>query len=265
MTLTLYRCRDCSFIFCDDREVPELSGLPERLIDPVYELTAAGRLQQMRRLLSLGRQACPEARTILDIGAATGILVAEARAQGLEAVGIEPSHALVETARRTRRVTLLQGTFPHPALAGQRFDLIFAIDVIQHVADPVGLLQSVEQTLAPGGLALITTPDIGSLAARLMGRRWWHLRLSHAGYFNRRSFGRAAETAGLSIQASSSATWFLPLFYVSERVAVYAPFLRPVNRAASALPLLKRLWKTTVQINVRDSSLFYVRRIKTRH
>src|SRR5262245_12899102 len=78
-TLRLYRCLDCGFIYSDNAEVQELVALYEQLQDPSYEATADTRLVQMRWLISKGREARPKARTLLDIGAASGLLVAEAR------------------------------------------------------------------------------------------------------------------------------------------------------------------------------------------
>ena len=63
------------------------------------------------------------------------------------------------------------------------------VDVIEHVADPLALLRGARDYVAPGGLVLLVTPDVDSVAARLFGKRWWHLRLAHVGYFNRRSLG----------------------------------------------------------------------------
>src|SRR5262245_27757079 len=188
VTLTLYRCRTCSFIFADDDEVRSLTGFYEKLVDPDYEITNVSRALQMQWLLAIGRRVHPAARSVLEIGAASGLLVGEALRQGLEATGVEPSRSLVEAAERLNGVSLICGTFAHPALSGRRFDLIYVIDVIDHVTEPVQLLPSLKSALSPGGLVIVTTPNINSLIARILRQRWWHLRLAHVGYFTPRSF-----------------------------------------------------------------------------
>ena len=35
---------------------------------------------------------------------------------------------------------------------------------------------------------MITSALLSSIAARVMGNRWWHFRLAHIGYFDGRSF-----------------------------------------------------------------------------
>jgi SAM-dependent methyltransferase len=174
VTLALVRCRACGFIFADDEEIEELTLLYEQLSDPEYEASAEARRLQMRWLLRTVRRVHPGVRTLLDIGAATGLLVEEAQAQGLEAVGVEPGVRFVEAALCRRGIQLVHGVFPHPSLAGRRFDLVFLVDVIEHVAEPVDLLRHCAGALAPRGLVVVVTPDVASLAARLLGRRWWH-------------------------------------------------------------------------------------------
>ena len=144
VTLRLFRCRECGFIFADDDEVRELYSLYEQLADPAYEATTASRTLQMQWLIDRGRAVHPHARTLLEIGSGSGLLIATARAAGLDATGIEPSHSLVSSARRITGVDLLQGTFPHPSIAGRKFDLIYLVDPASMVraTDRAGLVIS---------------------------------------------------------------------------------------------------------------------------
>ncbi len=47
------------------------------------------------------------------------------------------------------------------------FDLVVAIEVIEHVESPMRFLPTIAQLLAPGGVAIITTPNVDSVPARL--------------------------------------------------------------------------------------------------
>lgn len=46
------------------------------------------------------------------------------------------------------------------------FDLVTAIEVIEHVESPIGSLRNIGRLLAPRGVAVITTPNVDSLPAR---------------------------------------------------------------------------------------------------
>lgn len=52
------------------------------------------------------------------------------------------------------------------------FDAATAIDVLEHLSDPTAGLRTMREGLRPGGVALVTVPNLGSLSRRLKGRRW---------------------------------------------------------------------------------------------
>jgi SAM-dependent methyltransferase len=258
-TLSLRKCQRCGFVFAAKEEVGELLALYERLHDPGYEETQDTRSLQMKAILQLVHETQPRARTLLDIGAGAGLLVALAKEAGYEAVGIEPSRSLVAAASRLNGVDLVQGTFPNAELEGRVFDVILLVDVIEHLSDPIGLLRHCRLQLAPGGLVIIVTPDIGSFAARLLGRRWWHFRLAHVGYFTRETLGTAARTAGLRPLLWKRAKWYFRTGYLADRVAEYLPVSwlnRIIRRRANVL------MNIVVPVNLRDSWVCVLARLE---
>jgi SAM-dependent methyltransferase len=47
------------------------------------------------------------------------------------------------------------------------FDLVTAIEVVEHIESPIGFLRNIRQLLAPGGVVVLTTPNVDSLPARI--------------------------------------------------------------------------------------------------
>jgi 2-polyprenyl-3-methyl-5-hydroxy-6-metoxy-1,4-benzoquinol methylase len=251
-TLALLRCRNCRFIFAEGQDLARLTSLYEQLTDVEYEQTQESRLLQFRWLLENIRRHVPTAHTLLDIGAGVGLLVAEARRTGLEAIGVEPSHALVSAARRINSVDLFQGVFPHPALVGRQFDIICLVDIIEHVEHPVDLMRVCAAALSPDGMVAIVTPDVESIPAHLLGQRWWHFRVAHVGYFSRSSLERAMRAAGLEPVHWFRAKWFFPVKYLAERLAKYLP-LRHFNRWAQHQRALSSWYDRVLPLNLHDS------------
>lgn len=251
LTLPLAQCLACGFRFATGDELERLHELYAALDDPGYRESEEPRRLQMRALVTWARGSHPAPRRALDVGAASGLLVAEAARQGLEAVGVEPSRALAERARGDG-LRVLCGALPHPALEGERFDLVFLVDVIEHVRDPVGLLRACADRLAPGGRLALVTPDASSVAARLLRRRWWHYRLAHVGYFDRRSLERALARAGLHSESWRRAGWFFSVRYLAERVERYLP-VAWLNRRIARVPGFSGIYARVVPLNLYDS------------
>jgi SAM-dependent methyltransferase len=252
-TLSLRRCEDCGFIFAEGEELPELFHLYEALEDQGYEESQDSRALQMEWLLDQASAARPGMRSMLDVGAATGLLVELGTRRGFQATGVEPSRSLVEVARASHGVELLKGTIPHPSLEGRTFDVVFLVDVIEHVSEPVTLLRDAARYLAPGGILMVVTPDVASVARKLLRERWWHFRLAHVGYFDDRSFGVACERAGLTVSRRLRAKWFFRVSYLLERVARYLPFTRGLRLSRGFLA------ERIVPLNLFDSWVFVCR------
>jgi SAM-dependent methyltransferase len=257
-TLELMRCA-CGFRFADPDAVPDLVALYEALDDQAYSETADVRRVQQRALLRELRRVRPEASSLLDVGAANGLLVEEASREGLRGVGVEPSRVLAAEAR-DRSLEVHPGVLPHPALVGRRFDVVTLVDVIEHVADPVELLRLAREQLTEDGCVLVVTPDIASVAARVLGRRWWHLRLAHVGYFTRTTLTRALAGAGLVPERWWRPGWVFETGYLVERVGEYVPGVGNLAAKHRDASLMHR----AVPLNLFDSLAVIARRDPSR-
>ena len=182
----------------------------------------------------------------MDIGAGSGIMVEAALEQGYEAEGIEPSKWLQKNAHNLG-LPVHQGIFPNPQTPGPS-DIITFVDVIEHVTEPGKLLTDIKNALTNNGILVLVTPDVSSLAAKIFGYRWWHYRIAHIGYFNKKNLIRLLRTSGFHIIKITRPSWYFTLKYLGVRFLSFFPkFLR--------IPLPKFLEKITIPVNLRDSLL----------
>ena len=254
-TAALSECRTCGFVFADPVPHPDVLDLYRRMDDQPYQDSSFARRAQMRMLLDLVTKVRPGARTLLDIGAGTGLLVVEARARGLDAQGVEPSRWCVEIAATANHVDLMCGTVQDWQAALGRYDVVTLIDVVEHTVDPLGMIREAAALLAPDGALLIVTPDIGSTVARLMGRWWWHHRVAHVCYFKSSSMRRALQEAQLALETETYATWRFPASYLTERLVRYLPIF-PISTVLRRLARSRRLQRADIGVNLRDSRAF---------
>ena len=96
------------------------------------------------------------------------------------------------------------------------------------------------------------TPDVGSLAARLLGERWWHFRLAHVCYFNRKSLDAAVAAAGLRVAGRRRAKWFFETGYLADRMNQYLP-VGGLNRLLRRTPGIRALYEVVIPLNLGDS------------
>jgi SAM-dependent methyltransferase len=247
-TADIYQCTHCGFR--QSSTLRDVLHFYEQMGDDEYEATRAARLLQARMLLRHIARYRPSGR-LLDVGAGSGILIQEALSAGYQAEGIEPSRSLFEQGL-AYDLPLHHGVLPSAAVPGP-YDVVTLIDVIEHVNDPVNLLTQAAGLLSANSIFFIVTPDVSSLAARLLGWHWWHYRIAHIGYFNRDSLGLALRRAGLEILDVSRPAWYFPASYLAERALTFAP-------AALRFKPPGFLERLTVRLNLFDSLAVIARR-----
>jgi 2-polyprenyl-3-methyl-5-hydroxy-6-metoxy-1,4-benzoquinol methylase len=114
---------------------------------------------------------------VLDLGCGEGYFTAQLARAGAIVLGVDVSNEALRRARsRSPQLALCAidpgATWP---LADASFDLVWAGEVIEHVADTARWLSEVRRVLRPRGELLISTPAHGRLALlalALSGRRF---------------------------------------------------------------------------------------------
>jgi len=99
---------------------------------------------------------------VLDIGCGGGLLSEPLARMGAEVVGIDPAATNVETAKAHAvgsgvPVDYRQATAEELAAAGEAFDIVLAMEVVEHVADVDLFVEACARLVKPGGLLVMAT------------------------------------------------------------------------------------------------------------
>ena len=241
----LWKCTNCHLVFA--HPMPNKEYLIEQykhMNDLDYSNEEAGRKKNFLRLLQHLEKMKKDKGSLLDIGAASGLLLELAAKKGWKAEGIEPSLQLFQSG--AAKQLQLYHTSIEEFTAPGKYDAITAIDVLEHLNDPEILISRIGKWLDENGLICIVTPDISSLAARIFRNRWWHFRPGHLYYFNRKSISFLLDKHGFRIIAIRSYIWHFSFSYLISRLKIvpYRNFLRSL----------------IIPLNLRDSMEIYARR-----
>jgi 2-polyprenyl-3-methyl-5-hydroxy-6-metoxy-1,4-benzoquinol methylase len=156
--------------------------LPAQLNLPDFEL-------RLRYLLD----EVPAGGRVLDIGCGDGSFTAALAEAGVTAVGVEVAIAAHERATTQHpsldfRLATIGGPLP---FEDSSFDVVWATEVIEHVADTARWLSEVRRVLAPRGRLLITTPSHGRIRVAFGGLERFSDPLGdHLHLYTRRSLAR---------------------------------------------------------------------------
>lgn len=176
----------------DETRAPELAlvrtGLYHEFID-YYGVVRSDVLPHIPR----------RARKILEVGCGRGVTGELLRRErGATVTGVELNPVVARrAAERLDRV--VQGDIEDPSLDAEivrdgRYDLVLALELFEHLAYPEGFLERAARWLAPGGMLLLSTPNVGhhAVVEDLLAGRWDYLPIgllcyTHLRFFTRRT------------------------------------------------------------------------------
>jgi 2-polyprenyl-6-hydroxyphenyl methylase/3-demethylubiquinone-9 3-methyltransferase len=108
------------------------------------------------------RPDCLRGLRVLDIGCGAGVLCEPLAELGARVVGVDPAPSSIRVAAAHARQSGLEidyraETAEMLAAAGERFDVVLAMEVVEHVADNGLFLRGCAELAAPGGLVIVST------------------------------------------------------------------------------------------------------------
>ncbi|HYZ11209.1 MAG TPA: class I SAM-dependent methyltransferase [Actinomycetota bacterium] len=151
------------------------------------------------RVVRMVRRHAPprrEGSALLDIGCGYGYLLGRFRGR-YRLVGIDVSaHAVGQATGRIPGALVVTADVQRALPFDHRFDVVLAINVVEHLADPASAAAAVRDALVPAGLCVIHLPTINGPVSRAIYRLAYERDPTHVYRPSGRQVRRLFEEAG---------------------------------------------------------------------
>lgn len=189
----LVRCRECQLAY--------VANPPERLIwqEEHEHYRAAADQPQLPLLRREVEKVLPHVRggKWLDIGCGQGLVVGLAQERGFDAYGLEVDRLRAGIAQQRFPGRIYTQELDALGLPAGTFAVISALNVFSHLRSPKEFLGSVRRLLAPGGVLLLGTGEVGAGTKREHSH-WWDLG-DHLYFLGPGTLARYAAATGFEI------------------------------------------------------------------
>jgi 2-polyprenyl-3-methyl-5-hydroxy-6-metoxy-1,4-benzoquinol methylase len=197
--MQIVRCIRCGLVYVNPR-------LNARMLHQHYNSGQSSRIQYyldvecadwhtFAGILDVAARLLPHKGRLLDIGPNIGTCLALARQAAWETQGIEINEEAARYCREARGLDVIGGQLDEATFPRSHFDIVLMGDVIEHLPDPMATVRIVQGLLKPGGIIIVSTPNIDSFAGRMLQIK----PEEHLYYFSPATMAILFDKAGLEI------------------------------------------------------------------
>lgn len=200
---TLERCSNCGLVYTNPRPTEEMlsqhySGADgEKLIAHYSRVVTPSVLAQFNRTLDRIESGMPAKGRLLDLACAAGYFYEQASLRGWEAHGADLGEWALEATRLRGVSNMHIGTLADIGFPERHFDVVHSAQMLEHLTDPLAVLNEVKRIIRPGGLLYVDVPNYHTLTIR-MGRDdfWLNKPPEHLNYFTPKTLTRLLSQSG---------------------------------------------------------------------
>ncbi|MEC1305750.1 MULTISPECIES: class I SAM-dependent methyltransferase [Lysinibacillus] len=139
-------------------------------------------------------------KNILDVGCGTGWFLEYAKEQGANCFGLELGKELSKFTEERLNIPIWNCELPDLE-TDVRFDVITMFDLIEHVVEPLKLIESAKKLLNDSGIILIFTPHFDSVAIQTMkDKSNLIMPAEHLSYFTKNTLNFIAEKTNMKVE-----------------------------------------------------------------
>lgn len=157
-------------------------------------------LNFVKRISRIGKL-MPGKGKFLDVGCAAGFVLDLARKDGWEVYGVDLSAEAIEYGKNELGLNVQQKILSEAGFEDEFFDVVTILDVIEHLPDPRNEIKEMAKVLKKDGLLVVTTPNVGSLVPKIIGKHWLEYKRvrEHIYFFSNKTLRKMLEGEGFKV------------------------------------------------------------------
>lgn len=204
----LHQCGRCGFIFVNhpvDSSNAELyeEEWSKTEVQPTYVFADGEyRIRNADKMQAILARVEPYRKLngLLDVGCSAAFFLKLAKERGWQVQGVEVSNFGVKFSREQLGIEVFQGLLQEARFPSESFDVVNSSHVIEHVADPRGLLREMRRLLRPGGVLVTVVPtQFAAPGYRFFGKLTGEGPPRHVSFFTKRIFERLLRAEGFRV------------------------------------------------------------------
>jgi 2-polyprenyl-3-methyl-5-hydroxy-6-metoxy-1,4-benzoquinol methylase len=184
-------------------------------------------------------------KSVLEVGCGTGFMLSIFKKNGWKVFGIERNEQVAKKAKELYCIDVSSKNLKD--INGKKFDLILLFNVLEHVDDPISVVNECAKKLNKNGEIVIKVPNFDSWQSRIMGKYWFHLDVPrHLFHFNTTSLKKIIDDSKLSCNFKSSVSFEHDPYGMFESIMsiifkksnIFTNFLMGIGRFSFRIPLI---------------------------
>jgi 2-polyprenyl-3-methyl-5-hydroxy-6-metoxy-1,4-benzoquinol methylase len=240
------RCRNCHLIYVNPIENRRsISEAYSQMKTVDAAIIRESRLRATESQVKLVKKHNDGAH-LLDIGCGEGFFLFNASRLGYATKGVELSEDAAAYARREFGLDVETRAFEELQLPENHFDVVTLWQVLEHMLYPLTILREVHRILKPGGMLVITTPDIEGIPARILRKRWWCITRLHINQFTTKTLTNIVGNAGFKDISAVSYKESVSLLMLFIPLLKYLRLYKPLGNSFSLSSSLGRIMNKIV-------------------
>ena len=254
--IPVYQCPECEFVFAPVEAVLATRGTDDTFYSldyfegrtdsgyAAYSETLGALERNAKRLMDRVRAAHPASNCLLEVGSGGGQFLELAAPHFTHVYGVEICAGICTRALPTN-VTLFERRLEtiNPAELAVPANVIVLWDVIEHFPDPRAVMELLGRLAAPGCLIFLTTGNVASPIAHMLGKHWRLITpLEHYSFFAPATMRRLLATAGFRTERITSPWKWVPV------VLIAAQLERMLGEGQRAWRWIPRSWRVPLTL-----------------